>query len=47
MMMIMVITIIVTPFASPVLPNKNDTDDKDEDCDDNYHRSILGIISAG
>ena len=41
MMMIMMITIIVTLFASPVLPNK------DEDCDDNYHRSILGIISAG
>ena len=48
MMMIMMITIIVTPFASPVLSYKSDdTDDKDEDCDDNYHRSILGIISAG
>ena len=25
----------------------DDNDDKDEDCDDNYHRSILGITSAG
>ena len=27
--------------------DRDDTDDKDEDCDDNYHRSILGITSAG
>ena len=27
--------------------DRDDIDDKDEDCDENFHRSILGIISAG
>ena len=27
--------------------DRDDNDDKDEDCDGNYHRSILGITSAG
>ena len=27
--------------------DRDDYDDKDEGCDDKYHRSILGITSAG
>ena len=50
MMMIMMITIIVTPHQCCLIRDDNDHDDyddKDEGCDDIYHRSILGITSAG
>ena len=52
-MMTVMITIIVASSASPVPAiirdddDRDDCDDKDEGCDDKYHRSALGIISAG
>ena len=46
-MMMMMTTIIMMMMRKILMMTVMITIDKDEDCDDNYHRSILGITSAG